>query len=504
MTECALSHEIYEMNGQVRRIYGADWSMVKGMEQQGIQNLVVAANRLPVRKVTAPNGEETWKTSPGGLVSALAPSISNTERLQWVGWAGDVIDPDDQHAGHIDPFHVDGIELQPVALTEEEKNLHYDGMSNGTLWPLYHDKVGPVAFHRHWYLGYKAVNQRFADAISKIAPPDATVWIHDYQLQLVPAMIKETRPDLRVGFFLHVPFPPEELFMQLPWRRSLAKGILGSDLVGFQTPDGADNFRRLIRAIDLVEDDGNDNVVYEGREVAIGTFPIGIVGERYESVARSDDTTMRTQDLRARLGQPHVVLLGVDRLDYTKGIDVRLRAFKELLAEGRISPSRVSMVQVAEPSRDNVKAYIALRSKVEQLVGEINGDYGRVGFPVVNYIHQTHGLQELISLYRAADVMVVTPFRDGMNLVAKEYVSCRYDNTGVLVLSEFAGAAHDLDGALLVNPHDIDGLKDALVRAIEMASTEAEERMAKMRVTVQENDAVSWANSFMQAIPQGT
>ncbi len=471
------------------------------MEQQAIENLIVAANRLPVRKVTASDGSERWKTSPGGLVSSVAPAVSSAGQLQWVGWAGDVADADDDDDGHIDPFVVDDIELHPVALTKDEKTLHYDGMSNGTLWPLYHDKVGPVAFHRHWYLGYKSVNQRFAEAIAKAAPHGATVWIHDYQLQLVPAMVRETRPDLRIGFFLHIPFPPEELFMQLPWRRSLARGILGSDLIGFQTPDGADNFRRLVRALELADDDGHDNISYQGREVVVDTFPIGIVGDRYESIARKDETTMLTQDLRARLGQPHVVLLGADRLDYTKGIDVRLRAFKELLAEGRINPSRVSMVQVAEPSRDNVKAYIALRAKVEQLVGEINGDFGRVGFPVVHYIHQTHSLEELISLYRCADVMVVTPFRDGMNLVAKEYVACRYDNTGTIVLSEFAGAAHDLNGALLVNPHDIDGLKDALVEAIEMSAAEAEGRMIKMRARVKENDAVSWAEDFLAAIP---
>ena len=461
---------------------------------EGSRQIVIVANRLPFRRVVI-DGEVSWTTSPGGLVAALAPSLAETDEMTWVGWAGDIAD------NGTDPVVVDGMQLVPVPMSAEDKNLHYDGMSNGTLWPLYHDKVVPSEFHRSWYDGYRRVNQRFAQITAAAAGQGSTVWIHDYQLQLVPTMLRELRPDLRIGFFLHIPFPPEELFSQLPWRKALANGILGSDLVGFQTPDGVDNFIRLAVGQGIAVRKGTSTLTIRGRQVDVKSFPIGIDHERYEHAAMHHTVTNASRDLRARLGQPHVVLLGVDRLDYTKGIDVRLRAFKELLAEGRIDPSQVSMVQVAEPSRDDVEAYISLRGRVEQLVGEINGDFGRVGFPVVHYVHQTQGFEQLLSLYRAADVMLVTPFRDGMNLVAKEYVATRYDDTGVLVLSEFAGAAHQLKNALLVNPYDIDGLKQAIVSAMEMHHDEVRKRMRALRQAVKRTDSVSWARSFLDAMP---
>jgi len=468
----------------------------------GSNQLVIVANRLPFRRVVTDDAV-SWTTSPGGLVSALAPSLADADEMAWVGWAGD---EDEQTTVGPDPVVVDGLRLSPVPLTATEKQLHYDGMSNGTLWPLYHDKVAPSEFHRSWYDGYRRVNQRFAEATAKVASDGSVVWVHDYQLQMVPAMLRALRPDLRIGFFLHIPFPPEELFRQLPWRRALAEGILGSDLVGFQTPDGAANFMRLAVGAGVATREGKSTlVVDEGgnpRRVLVKSFPIGIDHQRYEQAAMDHAVTNASRDLQARLGQPHVVLLGVDRLDYTKGIDVRLRAFKELLADGSIHASQVSMVQVAEPSRDAVEAYVSLRARVEQLVGEINGDYGRVGFPVVHYIHQTQTFEQLLSLYRAADVMLVTPFRDGMNLVAKEYVATRYDDTGVLVLSEFAGAAHQLKNALLVNPYDIDGLKQAIVDAVNMDHDEVRKRMRSLRRAVKRTDAVSWARSFLGAMPE--
>lgn len=459
--------------------------------------LVVVANRLPFRRVVI-EGEVTWAPSPGGLVSALAPSLADTVGITWVGWPGVL---DEENGDTLGPLMVDGMRLTPVPLSLEDKRLHYDGMANGTLWPLYHDKVAPAEFHRSWYEGYHRVNERFAEATAKAAAPGSIVWVHDYQLQLLPGMLRQRRPDLRIGFFLHIPFPPEELFSQLPWRRSLAGGMLGSDLIGFQTADGVANFVRLAVAQGLATRENKSTLDVDGRKVQVKPFPIGIDHMHYEQAARDHTVTNAGRDLRARLGQPHVVLLGVDRLDYTKGIDVRLQAFKELLSEGRIHASQVSMIQVAEPSRDDVDAYISLRARVEQLVSEINGDFGRVGFPVVHYIHQTQSFDQLLSFYRAADVMLVTPFRDGMNLVAKEYVATRYDDTGVLVLSEFAGAAHHLKSAVLVNPYDIDGVKSAIVYAMEMNPEEIRTRMRTMRRAVKRTDAVSWARSFLDAMP---
>jgi len=451
--------------------------------------LVIVANRLPVKQVEGDDGEH-WETSPGGLVAALKPAMADAGEVAWLGWTGGLDQVEE-------PFDHDGMHLVPVPLSPVERDLHYEGMANGTLWPLYHDKVQPAEFHRHWYDGYRRVNQRFADEAANVAGSGATVWVHDYQLQLVPGMLRQARPDLKIGFFLHIPFPPPELFHQLPWRNALTNGLLGADLVGFQTSNGADNFHRLAIGLGLATRETKRALIVDGRRVRLKGFPIGIDNARYNAASSDPEVVTAAQDLRARLGQPHKVLLGVDRLDYTKGIDVRLTAFKELLAEERINPSQVSMIQVAEPSRDGVDAYVTLRENVERLVGQINGDYGRVGFPVVHYIHQSRSFEELMAMYRAADVMLVTPFRDGMNLVAKEYVATRYDETGALVLSEFAGAAAQLKDALLVNPHDIDGLKAAIVEAVEMEPDEARRRMRSMRRVVRRNDAIDWATNFL-------
>ncbi|MFP3907705.1 MAG: trehalose-6-phosphate synthase [Acidimicrobiales bacterium] len=456
-------------------------------------SFVVVANRLPVRWVddddSGGGGDGHWETSPGGLVSAVRPAIVDYGEAAWIGWTGSASDED--------PFVDDGLHLHPLAMNQDEKELFYDGMSNGTLWPLYHDKAVPAEFHRHWWDGYRRINRRYSEVAAEVAGPGATVWVHDYQLQLVPGLLRDMRPDLRIGFFLHIPFPPPELFVGLPWRNTIASGVLGADLIGFQTPDAADNFHRLAQRLGLATDAGDGRLDLGDRTVQTKAFPIGIDVARYDEAARTDKTSDHARDLRARLGAPHTVLLGVDRLDYTKGIDVRLRALKELLDDGDVNPSQVTMVQVAQPSRDDVEAYIALREEVDRLVGEINGDHGRVGFPVVHYIHQNVDFPELIAMYRAADVMLVTPFRDGMNLVAKEYVASRYDLTGVLVLSEFAGAATELRDALLVNPYDIDGLKTAIAQAVAMEPTEARARLEPMRAAVLANDAVDWARRFL-------
>jgi len=461
-------------------------------------SLVVVANRLPFRRAAQnrpdPDSDQPpdtvqWLPSPGGLVSALAPSLEGYS-VSWVGWAGDTDNPQISAT-------VDGTRLAIVPLAAEDKRLHYDGMSNGTLWPLFHDKVAPVQFHRSWFEGYQKVNQRFADRTAELAEPNSAVWIHDYQLMLVPQMLRQLRPDLRIGYFLHIPFPPKELFAQLPWRDALVSGVLGSDLVGFQTRDSVANFVRVAVDHDVATRSSATTLCIDERTVTLKPFPIGIDYEKYDQAARSEQVDRRAKDLRSRLGNPHTVLLGVDRLDYTKGIDVRLRAFHELLIDGRLHPSQVTMVQVAEPSRDDVDAYVSLRNMVEQLVGEINGDFSRVGSPVVHYLHQTHSFEELLGLYRTADVMLVTPFSDGMNLVSKEYVATRYDNTGTLVLSEFAGAAKQLKSAVLVNPYNIRGVKDAIERAINLQPQDAVARMKKLRQSIKRNDGPSWARGFL-------
>ncbi len=456
-----------------------------------LADLVIVANRLPVSRVDGEERRSSWEISPGGLVSALTPAMAEYDGVAWLGWAGADVESD------LKPFDHGGLRLVPITLSEEERENHYEGMSNGTIWPLYHDKVEPAVFHRHWFNSYRKVNRRFAEAAAAAAAEGASVWVHDYQLHLVPGMLRELRPDLKIGFFLHIPFPPPELFLQIPWRNTLTDGLLGADLVGFQSPADAANFHRLSIMLGMAEEIDATHVSLNGRRIGIRAFPIGIDAIRFESAASEHTVTEAARDLRARLGNPQFVLLGVDRLDYTKGIDVRLRAFKELFEEERLHPSQIAMIQIAQPSRDNVEAYVSLRERVERLVGEINGDYGRLGVPVIHYLHQTRSFDELLAMYRAADVMLVTPFRDGMNLVAKEYVACRIEDSGALVLSEFAGAAHQMSQALLVNPYDIDGVKSAIMAAVEMSPDDARQRMVALRENVRATDAIAWANEFL-------
>ena len=466
----------------------------------GGADFIVVANRLPVDLERLPDGTERWKHSPGGLVSALAPFLQRNSGA-WVGWPGV---PD----AVVDKFSDDGIWLHPVTLSAEEVRDYYEGFSNGTLWPLYHDVVAPPVFDRGWWDSYVKVNRRFADETAKIAADGAIVWVQDYQLQLVPAMLREQRPDLRIGFFLHIPFPPTELFMQLPWRAEIIRGLLGADLVGFHRPGGAQNYLWLARRLIGLEPSRGavgvrtrPGVVQVGdRSVRVGAFPISIDASGLDAMARSREVIQRARQIRSDLGNPRKIILGVDRLDYTKGIDVRLYALQELLAEGRIDPSEVVMVQLATPSRERVEHYQRMRGEIEQVVSRINGEFARVGHPVVHYLHQSVDRKELSAFFSAADVMLVTPVRDGMNLVCKEYVACRHDLGGALVLSEFAGAASELTSAFLVNPHDLDGVKNAMVAALELDPAEGRRRMRALRRQVLTHDVDRWARSFLDAL----
>ena len=458
----------------------------------GLASFVVIANRLPVDRDFNEDGTTTWRTSPGGLVSALEP-VMRRKGGAWIGWHGAADE-------RLRPFEHDGIRLVPVRLSTQEVIEYYEGFSNGTLWPLYHDVVAPPQFHREWWDSYVAVNQRFAKAAARVAKRKATVWVQDYQLQLVPAMLRELRPDLRIGFFLHIPFPPTELFQQLPWRRQILEGLIGADLVGFQLPGGAANFTRLVRDRVGHRTKGSTIFLPDGRTVVARAFPISIDANAFEKLARSSKVESRAAELRASLGNPKQVLLGVDRLDYTKGLRPRLRAFSELVRDGSIPVDEAVFVQVATPSRERVDQYRILRDDIDQLVGGINADIGRIGAQPITYLHASFPREEMAALYRAADVMVVTPLRDGMNLVAKEYVACRYDDTGALVLSEFAGAAAELKQAYQVNPYDINGMKATLLEATQASPRESARRMRAMRRIVTDHDIDDWAKEFIDAL----
>jgi trehalose 6-phosphate synthase len=455
-------------------------------------DLVIVANRLPVDRITDSDGNPGWRRSPGGLVTALEPVLRANDGA-WIGWPGGT-------EQDLDPFEEDGLSLIPITLAEDEVEEFYEGFSNATLWPLYHDLVAKPEFHREWWDSYVRVNRRFAEAAAQTAAEGARVWVQDYQLSLVPQMLRDLRPDLRIGFYLHIPFPPSELFVQLPWRRRILEGMLGADLIGFQLPGGAANFVRLVKQ--RVGHKTARDVVHmpDGRDVRVSAFPISIDARGFESLARSQKVSDRAAEIRDALGNPKTIFLGIDRLDYTKGIFARLRAFGELVASGDLHVGEAVFVQVATPSRERVEQYRRLRDEIDRLVGRLNGDLGRIGQPVISYLHSSYGRDEMAALYRAADVMVVTPYRDGMNLVAKEYVACRYDDDGALVLSEFAGAATELRQAWTVNPYDLNGMKTTLMTAASAEPREKTKRMRAMRRQVREHDVAAWADNFLGAL----
>jgi trehalose 6-phosphate synthase len=476
----------------------------------GEYDFVVVSNRLPVDRVIEADGTASWARSPGGLVTALEPVMRQHEGA-WIGWGGQ---PDLE----FEPFDSEGIRVVPVPLSAHDLENYYEGFSNDTLWPLYHDVINPPTYHRDWWESYIDVNQRFADATAAASAIGAVVWVQDYQLQLVPKMLRELRPDLTIGFFNHIPFPPYGIYSQLPWRAQIVEGLLGADVIGFQRVADASNFQRAVRRlkgyvtkgtqieVPLVDESPGVRVFgpikRQGsfRTVVAKSFPISIDAASFEALARTPEVQDRARQIRADLGNPKTVMLGVDRLDYTKGIGHRLKAYGELLAEGRLNAEDVTLVQVANPSRERVQAYMALRDEIELTVGRINGDYGTIAHVPISYHHHGYPREEMVALYLAADVMLVTALRDGMNLVAKEYVACRFDEDGVLILSEFAGASDELKRALLINPHDIDGLKETILQAIVMPKRDRAARMRSLRRRVLENDVARWSTEFLRVL----
>lgn len=474
-----------------------------------MSSFVVVANRLPVDSVTRPDGSHEWVPSPGGLVTALSPVLKEHEGC-WVGWPGTTDD-----SRPLDPFRTEeGVLLHPVSLSATDYEEFYEGFSNATLWPLYHDLIVPPIYERAWWHSYREVNLRFAEHAAKVADEGATVWVQDYQLQLVPGILRQLRPDVNIGFFLHIPFPSADLFRQLPWREEVVRGLLGADVIGFHLPSYANNFLSLARQVsgasgshtgqpDTLTVHGSArmrerNAVVEapdGRRVQVAAFPISI-----DVTAMTHPSPDAVTTLRDRLGSPRTLFLGVDRLDYTKGILQRLEAFEQLLESGSLDPAESVLVQIATPSRERIAQYREERRRVEEAVGRINGRFGQLGQPVVHYVHRTIPKSELSTCYAAADVMLVTAFKDGMNLVAKEYAAMHPDGSGALVLSEFAGAAEELPDAFLCNPHDLESVKRAIYNAVYTLAHQPEDarrRMQALHDQVQEHDVQLWARSFL-------
>jgi trehalose 6-phosphate synthase/phosphatase len=458
------------------------------------ERLVVVSNRLPL---TARRPEGRWQAerSSGGLVAALAPVMERSDGL-WIGWPGDA--PATDAAGRADLLRSWEQEHGFVAvdLPPKVSRAFYEGYSNNTLWPLLHGFPSRVSFDPETWHAYRDANERFTAAILERLRPDDLVWVHDYQLMLVPRMLREAAPDVRVGFFLHIPFPAADVFRILPQRDAILEGLLGADLVAFQTHEHLGAFRgSVLQALGI--ESRMDRVEVGGRSVALEARPIGIVPDEWERLVTEDAAVARrVRDLRAQHQGRHLVL-AVDRLDYTKGIPERLRAFRRFLVTRPGWRGRVTLVQVAVPSRERVPRYAELRREVSELVGEINGELGTPDWTPLIYLRRSVSQTELAALYAAADVAWVAPLRDGMNLVAKEYVACQRDRGGVLLLSEFAGAAREMGEAIRVNPYDQPGSVDALERALTMPDDERLERQAALLERVRRNSALAWAERFV-------
>jgi trehalose 6-phosphate synthase len=446
--------------------------------------IVIVANRLPIS--WTPN--EGWSASPGGLASSIGAAMVNRSST-WIGWSGSSSSP-------AVPARWEEVALEGITLTDQDVALFYDGMSNRCLWPCFHDGIQPAQLEHPWWERYVEVNHRYAARVAAVAPRGALVWVHDYQLMLVPAMVRALRPDLRIGFFLHIPFPPPAIFARLPWRTELLDGLLGADVVGFQTPGDADHFRDACTRTAGATPAGA-TLRFGQRVITVGAYPVSIDAAAYDLVARDPAVIARAAQIREGIGADRTLLVGIDRLDYTKAIGRRLEAFRTMLTADPSLAERVAMIQVAVPTRERVAEYQAERHVVEHLVGELNGRFGTVGSPMVHYLHSSMDTAELVALYRAADVMVVTPWRDGMNLVAKEFVASRPDERGVLVLSEFAGAAVELQDALLVNPFDEVGMAAVLAQAVRMNPSSQQLRMQRLRRRVNAWDVDRWAASFL-------
>jgi trehalose 6-phosphate synthase/phosphatase len=469
----------------------------------GKSSLIIASNRLPV-KLSGSGRKRRVESGAGGLVTALVPVLRNRGG-QWVGWPGVV---EENGISDLDPLLSGlskdlGYDIRPVHLTEQERRDFYFGFSNEIVWPMFHDLQTLCHFAPEYWTAYGHVNRKFAEVIGRYASSDDYVWVHDYHLMGVRTNLKEFGVSTAAGFFLHTPFPPLDIFLKIPWRLGLLRMLLDFDLIGFQTERDRRNFLQCLQTLvsgTTVEGAGHVVDVHAGeRRVRVGAFPISIDFAEFDSHAATPAVGRRAEEIRD-CTPGRTLILGVDRLDYTKGIPYRLDAFRSALRRHPELRERISLIQIVVPSRTEVPRYQELKTEIEQLVGRINGEFSQTGWIPVHYIFRSLNRGELLAYYRAADIALVTPLKDGMNLIAKEYCAAQIEENGTLILSEFAGAASQLqEGALLVNPYHIEEVADAIQRAFQLPADEKSARMRSLRATIRDQDIFWWVDSFLKA-----
>ncbi len=473
------------------------------MAARGKQRLVVVSNRLPYVFKRGADGRWRTESGAGGLVSALLPVLRDRGG-SWIGWPGTPDTATALEAAVASAGAAAGFALRAVTLDAKAVHDFYHGFANEIIWPLFHDLKSLCNFDPEYWRTYKEVNRRFAEAVMADCVTSDFVWVHDYHLMNVAAELRALGCRSKTGFFLHIPFPPPDIFFNLPWRLTLLNALLQYDLIGFQTIRDRRNFMQCLRELmSEVSIQGKGQVVTltaDNRTVRIGSFPISIDYNAFLRQAASEEVAQRAQELH-RLLPKRKLVLGVDRLDYTKGIPQRLQAFRTALERYPELRERLSLIQVVVPSREEIPEYHDLKTRIEQLVGQINGTFMRPGGWVpVWYVYGSLSRNDLLAYYRAADMALITPLKDGMNLVAKEYCACSIEEDCVLILSEFAGAAAQLQkGALLVNPYDIEGVADTLRRAFTMSEDERRGRMRRLRRSIRDSDIFWWVDSFLRA-----
>src|SRR6266581_1244692 len=462
--------------------------------------LINVSNRLPVLIRNSATGARVERSS-GGLATALNAAWRHQPGV-WIGWAGAVQGPEVEHLlakASRRRFHT----LQAVALSEEEIAKFYSGFANEIIWPLFHDMPSLCKFDPDYWEAYQRVNRKFAQAAANTATDDDFIWVHDYHLMSVARYLREAGSHARMGFFLHIPFPAPDIFEKLPWRQCILKSLLQFDLIGFQTDRDRNNFvsclQRLLPEATVEQNHPHMLAKMQGRQAVVGTFPISIDFEEFAIPAAHPDVAARATNIRKQL-LDNVLVLGVDRMDYTKGIPERLKSFRLLLRRFPELRRQITLVQVVVPSREEIPNYKDLRLEVELLVSQINGEFTESGWVPIHYMHRNLGRAELLAYYRAADIALITPLKDGMNLVAKEFCAAQADERGVVIISEFAGATAELQhGALVVNPNDLAGIAEAIHRACVMPVEEKRARMHLMREIVRTYNVQGWAEAFLSA-----
>lgn len=462
--------------------------------------VLVVSNRLPVTITKKEDGSYHYSMSSGGLVTALQGLKKSTE-FQWFGWPGLEIPTNEQEA--MNKELMEKFKCTAIFLSDVIADLHYNGFSNSILWPLFHYHPGEMNFDETAWAAYIEANRQFAVKIASQVEDNDMVWVHDYHLMLLPQMLREelgnTKKNVRIGFFLHTPFPSSEIYRILPVRKEILTGVLSCDLIGFHTYDYARHFLSSVARIVSNVKTVPNGIQYEGRSISIGAFPIGIDVDNFTEGLKKPTVVQRIKQLKEKFKDTKVIV-GVDRLDYIKGVPQKMHAFEVFLQENPEWRGKVVLVQVAVPSRGDVEEYQSLRATVNELVGRINGQFGTVEFVPIHYLHMSIPFEELISLYMISDVCLVSSTRDGMNLVSYEYIACQEENKGALILSEFAGAAQSLNGAIIVNPWNIEELSEAIKESLTLPEEKKELNFNKLFAYISKYTSAQWGETFVKEL----